>query len=81
MIGYLDKDRRPLVLIMSEKSEYVKTIKVQEGNNKLMSFRKNNEKLLEKYEVIWTKIKILNCAYKIVSKQMTDYLHEKVFED
>ena len=49
MIGYLDKARRPLVLIMSEKSGYVKTIKVQEGNNKLMSFRKSNEKLLEKY--------------------------------
>ena len=39
---------------------YVKTFKVKEGdkdkNNKLMSFRINDEKLLEKYKSIWTKI-------------------------
>ena len=28
------------------------TIKVKEGNNKLMSFRIDNEKLLEKYKAI-----------------------------
>ena len=40
-------------------SGYVKTFKVKEGdkdkNNKLMSFRTYNEKLLEKYKAIWNK--------------------------
>ena len=37
-------------------SGYVKTFKVKDKNNKLMSFRINNEKELEKNKVIWTKI-------------------------
>ena len=41
-------------------SRYVKTFKVKGGdkgkNNKLTSFRINDEKLLEKYKSIWTKI-------------------------
>ena len=40
-------------------SGYVKTFKVKDKNNKLMSFRKNDEKLLEKYKTIWTKIEDL----------------------
>ena len=39
------------------------TFKVKDKNNKLISFRINDEKLLEKYKAIWTKIedlKILN---------------------
>ena len=40
-------------------SGYVKTFKVKEGdkdkNNKSMSFRIDNEKLLEKYKAIWAK--------------------------
>ena len=44
-------------------SGYVKTFKVKEEdeykNNKLMSFGKDDEKLLEKYKSIWTKIKDL----------------------
>ena len=51
---------RPLVLIMPKMSGYVKIFKVKEGdkdkNNKLMSFRVDDEKLLEKYKSIWTKI-------------------------
>ena len=35
-------------------SGYVKTFK--QINNKLMPFRIDNEKLLEKYKIIWTKI-------------------------
>ena len=39
-------------------SEYVTTFKVKDGgkdkNNKLMSFRIGDEKLLEKYKTIWT---------------------------
>ena len=44
-------------------SGYVETFKVKEGdgdkNNKLMSFCINDEKLLEKYRAIWTKIEDL----------------------
>ena len=37
-IGYLDKFIRPLVLIMPKMSGYVKTFKVKDKSNKLMSF-------------------------------------------
>ena len=40
-------------------SGYVKTFKVKDKNYKLMSFRIDNEKLLEKYKAIWTKIENL----------------------
>ena len=44
-------------------SGYVKTFKVKERDkdksNKLMSFRIEDEKLLEKYKAIWTKIEDL----------------------
>ena len=57
LIGYLDKDIRPLVLIMSKLSGYVKTFKFEYKNNKLMSFRIGDKKLLQKYKAIWTMIK------------------------
>ena len=63
MIGYSDNAIRPLVLVLLKMSEYVTTFKVKDGgkdkNNKLMSFRIGDEKLLEKYKTIWT-WKILN---------------------
>ena len=59
LIEYLDKYIRPLVLIMPKMSGYVKTFKVEDKINKLMSFRINDEKLLEKYKVIWTRIEDL----------------------
>ena len=37
-------------------SEYVKIFKVDDKNNKLMSFRIDDEKLFEKYKPIWAKI-------------------------
>ena len=40
-------------------SGYAKTLKVKKGDNKLMSFCIDNEKLLEKYKAIWTKIEDL----------------------
>ena len=40
-------------------SGYVKTFKVKEGDNKLMSFNIDDENLLEKYKAIWTKIEDL----------------------
>ena len=63
MIGYLDKTIRPLVLIMSKISGYIKTFKIQEGSNKLISFRIDGKKLLEKYKAIWTKIEDLKKYY------------------
>ena len=51
--GYLDKIKRHLVFILPKMSGYVKTFKVKDGdkdkNNKLMSFRIDDVKLLEKY--------------------------------
>ena len=52
LTGYLDKAIRSLVLIMPKMSGYVKTVKVKEGSNKLMSFCIDGEKLLEKYKAI-----------------------------
>ena len=48
LIGYLNKAIRPLVLIIPKMSRYVKTFKVEDKINKLMSFRINDEKLLGK---------------------------------
>ena len=63
MIGYLDEVTRSLVLILPKMSGYVETFKVEDGdkekNNKLMSFRTHDHKLLKKYKTIWTKIKDL----------------------
>ena len=64
LIGYLDKAITPLVLIISKMSGCIKIFKVKDGdkdkNNKLMSFRIDDEKLLEKYKAILTKIEDLN---------------------
>ena len=57
-----DKSLRPLVLIMPKMSAYVKVFKVKgdkDKNNKLISFRIDDEKLFKKYKDIWTKIKNL----------------------
>ena len=63
LIGYLDKVVRPLVFILPEMSGYVKTFKVKDGhkdkNDKLMSFRIDDEKLSRKCKTIWTKIEDL----------------------
>ena len=58
-IGYLDKDIRPLVLIMPKMRGYVKTFKVEDKINKLISFHIDDEKLLEKYKTTWIKIENL----------------------
>ena len=139
---------RPLVLVIPKISGFVKKFKVKEGNNKLISFCIDHEKILEKYKAIWTKIEDLkntelnalpvyddkyiktkirtyvdkvyisfhglnvpeddiecesltvisidsllvyykkyylqvyldNCTYKLVNKQMTDYLEKNLFE-
>ena len=56
MTGYLDKVIRTLVLILIKMSGYISRFKVKDKNNKLVSFRIDNKKLLEKYKTIWTKI-------------------------
>ena len=148
LIAHLDKDIRLLVLIMPKMSGYVKTFKVKEKSNKLMSFHIADDKLSQNYKTFWTKIKDLkhielnalpayhdryiktkirtyddkfyanycasnvpkydiecdsftvisfdsllvyennyylqvyldNCTYKIVNKQMTNYLDQNLFE-
>ena len=71
LIDYLDKVTSSLVLILPKMSGYVKTFKVKNGdkgkNGKLMSFRINDEKLLEKYKTIWPKIEDLNYRTKCFS--------------
>ena len=51
-------------MIIFKTSRYVKTFKVKDGDkdesNKLLSFRRDHKKLLEKYKIIWTKIEDLN---------------------
>ena len=63
MIGIkLDKALRPLVLIMPKISG-IKAFRVEDRITELMSFRMDDEKLLEKYKAIWNKtedLKILN---------------------
>ena len=60
MIEQLDKIIRKLVLILPKTSGYVKIFKVKDGDkdksNKLTSFRIDDEKALEKYKTIWTRI-------------------------
>ena len=53
LVGYLDKDMRPLVLIIPKMSRYVKTFRV-EKMNKLMPFCTDDEKLLKTYKAICT---------------------------
>ena len=59
LTGYLDNVIKPLVLIIPKMSAYVETFKVKDGyndQNKWISFCIDDEKLLEKYKAIWTKI-------------------------
>ena len=54
MIGYLDDAIGPLVLILPEMGEYIRSFrdKDKNKNNKLMSFFIKDEKLYEKYKII-----------------------------
>ena len=75
-----DKAIRPLVLIMPKMGGYVKTFKVkEETNNKLMSFHIDDEKLFEKYKVIWTKIEDLkNMELNALPIQDDRYIKTKI---
>ena len=59
MIGFLDKYIRLLALIMPKMNEYVKIFKLTDKNSKLMPFCIDDEKSLEKYKSIWTRIEDL----------------------
>ena len=52
LIGYLGNVIRPLVLVLPKMNGYVATFRVKD---KFVSFCINDEKLLEKYEAVWTK--------------------------
>ena len=56
MIGYINEVVRPLVLILTKMSAYVKTFK--DKNNKLMLLCVNDD-IKEKYKTIWTMIEEL----------------------
>ena len=60
-------------MIMPKKSGYIKIFKDKDEdkgkNNKLMSFRIDDQTLLEKYKAIWTKIEDLNNIKHITSLQ------------
>ena len=77
LIVYLDKDIRPLVLIIPRMSGYVKTFNIEDKINKSMSFRVNGEKLLEKYKAILTKIEDLKNVNVIQSFLLILYLYMK----
>ena len=52
MIGYLDKDSRPLILIILKMSGHIKIFKVEDKINELISFHIDDEKILENYKAI-----------------------------
>ena len=74
MIGYLDKVIRTLVLIVPKTSGYVKIFKFKDGdkdmNNKLISFRIDDGKVLKKYKTLLTKIEDL----KIIELNVYQYM-------
>ena len=77
LIGYLDEVIRPLVLILPKITGYVKTFK--QKNNKLISLRIDNEKLLRKYKTIWTKIEDLkNIELHALTVQDNRYIKTKI---
>ena len=60
-------------------SGYVKTFKVKDKSNKLMSFCLDDEKLLEKYKAIWTKIEDLkNIELNALSAYEDRYIKSKI---
>ena len=54
------------------KRGHVKTFKVEDKNSTLMSFYMDDEKLLEKYKAIWTKIEYLKNSKLIPLRNYDD---------
>ena len=63
LIAYLDKVIRALVFIMAKISGYVKTFRVEDKNNNLMSFHIDDKKVLGKYKSICTKSQALKILH------------------
>ena len=64
---------------MPKMSGHVKTFKVENKINRLMSFRIDDEKLLEKYKAIWTKIENLkNIELNAVPDYVGRYIKTKI---
>ena len=88
MIGYLDKVTRPLVLVLPKMSGYVKTFKVKHRDKcdyiddvECESFTVSSVDSLLFYKTKnGLQLCLGNCTYKIVGKQMVDYLDENIFE-
>ena len=83
LIGYLDEVIRPLHLILPKRSGYVKMFKVKDGdkdkNNRLMSLCVDDDKLLEKYKTIWTKIEgLLNIKLNALPVYDGRYIKTKI---
>ena len=64
LIVYLDDLIRPIVWILPKIKGYIKSFKDRDGdkdknkNDKLMSFRIDDNKLLERHKTVWTKTKV-----------------------
>ena len=75
LIGYLDQAIRLLVLIMPKTNGYVNTFKVKDRdkdkNNKLMYFRIDDKRLLQKYKAILTKIEDLKTLNEMLYQSTT----------
>ena len=83
LIGYFDAVMRPLVLILPKMSEYVKTFKDKDEdknkNNKQIYLRIGNDKLLEEYRTIWTKIEDLkNIQFNALPVDDDRYIKTKI---
>ena len=83
LIRYLDRVIRPIVLILSKVSGYVKTFKVKDGDkdksNTLIFFCIDDDKLLEKYKIIWPKIDDLkNIELNVLPVYDDRYIKNKI---
>ena len=79
LIEYLGEVTTPLVLTLPQLSEYIKTFKDKGGekkkNNKLLSLSTDNDKLLEKYKNIWTKIEdLINIEVEVLPVYDNNYV-------
>ena len=79
LIEYLGEVTTPLVLTLPKLSEYIKTFKDKGGekkkNNKLLSLSTDNDKLLEKYKNIWTKIEdLINIEVEVLPVYDNNYV-------
>ena len=58
---------------------YVKTFKIEDKIDKLMSFRRDDEKLLEKYKAIWTKVEdVKNIESNVLPVYDDRYIKAKI---